>query len=94
MTTGNGLSSESGGRPVDLLLTHGRVITMDEQRRILRDGAIAVDQGRIVAVGPAHEVSPLVQARETRDLEGALVHPGYVDAHVHPHSPARSGGAA
>ena len=84
MTDANGLSSERGGRPVDLLLTHGRVITMDEQRRILRDGAIAIDQGRIVAVGPAHEVSPSVRARERRDLKGAMVHPGYVDAHVHP----------
>ena len=70
-------------RPVDLLLDHGGVITMDDERRVLRDGAIAISDGRIVAVGPSSEVAPTVRAAERRDLNGALVHPGYVDAHVH-----------
>ena len=69
---------------VDLLLRHGRVITMDRERRILVDGAIAIADGRIVAVGPDREVAPAVHAVATRDLQGALVHPGLVDAHVHP----------
>jgi cytosine/adenosine deaminase-related metal-dependent hydrolase len=68
---------------VDLLLRHGRVITMDGQRRILVDGAIAIDGGRIVGAWPDREVAAGLQARETRDLRGALVHPGLVDAHVH-----------
>ena len=70
---------------VDLLLRHGRVITMDAERRILVDGAVAIGGGRIVAVGPDREVGEGAAgaARETRDLRGALVHPGLIDAHVH-----------
>ena len=80
----NSISQESTALQVDLVLTHGGVITMDEERRVLRDGAVAIDGGRIVAVGPAAEVASRVQAAEVRDLKGAIVHPGFVDAHVHP----------
>src|SRR5688572_25189973 len=73
-----------GTKPVDLLLRHGRIVTLDPERRILVDGAIAIDGGQIVGVAPEREVPPWLTARETRDLRGALVHPGLVDAHVHP----------
>ena len=36
---------------IDLLVTRGVVITMDAQRHIFSDGAVAIDKGRIVAVG-------------------------------------------
>ena len=77
---------KTGPRPwsADLLLNHAGIITMDADRRILRDGSIAVSDGRIVAVGPTAEVAPEIKASEIRDMKGALIHPGLVDAHVHP----------
>ena len=71
------------GARVETLLRHGVVVTMDEERRILGDGAIAVDCGRIVAVGRDADVANEFEASLVRDLRGALVHPGLVDAHVH-----------
>ena len=68
---------------VDLLLRHGRVITMDAHRRILVDGAIAIRAGRIVAAGPDREVSTRFRAKAVRDLAARIVHPGFVDAHTH-----------
>ena len=68
---------------VDLLLRHGHVITMDTERRILVDGAIAVRDGRIVAAGPDREVGVAYEGADEQDLGGALVHPGLVDPHVH-----------
>ena len=41
--------------PVDLLI-EGTVITMDPQRRVIRDGAVAVRGDRILAVGEAGEL--------------------------------------
>ena len=67
----------------DLLLRHGRIVTMDPERRVLVDGAIAVRGGEIVAAGPDREVAPRFTAPAVRELNGALVHPGFVDAHVH-----------
>ena len=68
---------------VETLLRHGVVLTMDEQRRIFSDGAIAVDSGRIVAVGRDRDLVCDFDASQARDLQGALVHPGLVDAHLH-----------
>ena len=68
---------------VDLLLRHGRILTIDARRRVLVDGAIAVRNGTIVAVGPDGQVATGTGAACVRDLKGALVHPGLVDAHVH-----------
>ena len=56
---------------------------MDARRRILVDGAVAIRSGMIVRAGPDREVAPATVAGVTRDLRGALVHPGLVDAHVH-----------
>lgn len=67
----------------DLLLRHGRIVTMDKDRTILPDGAIAVLGGRIVGIGPDREIAPKVDAGATRDLGGALTHPGLIDAHAH-----------
>ena len=46
-------------------------------------GAVAVDNGRIVAVGSSAEVEARYQGRETIDATGRLVSPGLVDPHSH-----------
>ncbi len=68
---------------VDLLITNGVIITVDAQRRILMGGAIAVDKGRIVDVGLSRAIEGTYKARNRIDAKGAVVHPGYVDCHVH-----------
>lgn len=69
--------------PPDLVLLGGRVLTMDARRT--RVEAVAVDQGRIVSVGPSAAVRRLAGPR-TRvvELAGRTVLPGFQDAHVHP----------
>lgn len=65
----------------DLLFRGGPVFTADPVRR--RAGAVAVKDGRILAVGDDLEelVGP---ATERVDLGGRLLTPGFRDAHVHP----------
>ena len=69
--------------PVDLLIRGGWVVTMDAERRIYRDGAIAVIGDRIHAVGPSAEVAAAVVARETIDGSRFVLTPGFVNCHVH-----------
>lgn len=37
---------------IDLLLVNGVVVTMNPDRAIFEDGAVAIDGDRLVAVGP------------------------------------------
>ena len=67
---------------VDTILIHGYVITVDETRRILKDGAIAIRDGKIVEVNQTDQVLAQYQG-EIYDCKGGVVHPGLVDAHEH-----------
>ncbi|WP_439571123.1 amidohydrolase family protein [Sphingomonas sp.] len=68
----------------DLLVTHSWVVTMDADRRIFRDGALAIAGDRIVAVGPSDLVERSVVAREVIDgRDRYVVTPGMVNCHVH-----------
>jgi 5-methylthioadenosine/S-adenosylhomocysteine deaminase len=68
---------------IDLLLTGGTVVTVDADRRVLLEGAVAIDRGRIVAVGPADEIGRQHEATRTIDCRGKAVLPGLIDAHGH-----------
>jgi 5-methylthioadenosine/S-adenosylhomocysteine deaminase len=68
---------------IDLLITGGTVITMDAQRLVLDDGAIAVRADAIVAVGPRAEIESKYQAAKVVDARGAIVMPGLINGHSH-----------
>jgi predicted amidohydrolase YtcJ len=73
---------EQGTAPADLVVTGGRVWTQDPARPWAE--ALAVRDGRIVAVGTADEVAATVGPdTEVHELTGAMVMPGLVDGHVH-----------
>ncbi len=52
---------------------------------VIRDGAILVRNGMIVAVGPSSKVEKLTESKnaERVDVGGRVVLPGFVDAHTH-----------
>jgi predicted amidohydrolase YtcJ len=68
--------------PADLVLLNGRVLTVDEHFSTAE--ALAVRDGRFVAVGTNEEVRPHIGPR-TRVIEaaGRTVLPGIIDSHVH-----------
>lgn len=68
--------------PPDLILHHGRIITVDARDRVVE--AIAIRGDRIVAVGSDAEVLRLAGTNTRRiDLAGRAVTPGLLDAHSH-----------
>lgn len=68
--------------PADLVLTGGVVHTLDPARPTAV--AVAVRDGRIIAVGSAAEIGLLVgEGTELTELAGAVVYPGFTDAHMH-----------
>src|SRR5438270_960089 len=68
---------------VDLIVSGGTVVTMDRERRVIEDGAVAVRGGRIVAVGKRSDVVSQYAAREAVDATGRAVIPGLINGHTH-----------
>jgi predicted amidohydrolase YtcJ len=68
--------------PVDVILTGGKVITVDERFTIGQ--AIAVKGERVVAVGSDQDITSLAGPATRRiDLAGRAVVPGMIDNHAH-----------
>ncbi len=68
--------------PADRIFTGGPVLTMDDAQP--RAGAVAVTDGRIVAVGTAEEIEAYRgEGTEVTDLAGRALVPGFFDAHGH-----------
>jgi cytosine/adenosine deaminase-related metal-dependent hydrolase len=78
-------SSNGTGRkkPCDLLIHNAYLITLDPKRRVFPSGAIAVTGTRITAVGPEREILGKHESSRMFDAHGAVVHPGFIDPHVH-----------
>ncbi len=68
----------------DLMITGADILTMVPGDTLLQDGAVAVENGRIVAVDSGPALRPLVDSH-TRVLVagGRTVLPGFFDTHVH-----------
>ncbi|MGY4976707.1 amidohydrolase [Streptomyces sp. 900105755] len=69
--------------PADLLVHGGDVLAVDDAGTLVRDGAVAVRDGEILAVGPAAELRARYTAADTLDAAGCLVMPGLVNTHTH-----------
>jgi len=75
-------SQSSTVSPVDLVLTNGRVVTVEESQPEAQ--AIAITGDRIVAVGSSGDIRPYVgPATKVVDVSGQLVIPGFVEGHGH-----------
>jgi imidazolonepropionase len=50
---------------------------------LIEDGAVAVDEGKLVAVGPSGQIRARYRGLEETDARGHVVLPGLVDPHTH-----------
>lgn len=69
--------------PADILITRGTVITMDPERRVLENGAVAIVEDRIAAIGPSEELEARFAPRQLLDAGRSVVMPGLIDGHGH-----------
>ena len=68
---------------VNTLIIGAAVVTMNERFEVIRDGAVAVRDGKIVAVGPRDQMVAAYEAGETVECPGQYLLPGLVNAHTH-----------
>ncbi|MFB6301087.1 MAG: amidohydrolase family protein [Halobacteriales archaeon] len=67
----------------DTLLVGGVVVTVDEQRRVLDPGAVAIAHDEIVAVDDREAMLERYPDAERIDLKDTIVMPGLIDTHGH-----------
>lgn len=67
----------------DTLVTDTLVVTMDDERRVITDAAIAIKDGRIAAVGKTAAITQQWRADDVLDGRRFVVTPGLVNTHVH-----------
>jgi cytosine/adenosine deaminase-related metal-dependent hydrolase len=67
----------------DIIITNGIVVTIDPQRRVIENGAVAIEKDRIVAVGTTEEVLAAHQAATIIDASHKIIMPGLIDGHAH-----------
>ena len=76
------IPARAGTTPADLILTNGKIITVDPAFTIAQ--AIAIAGDRIVAVGPDAAMAAMASpATRVVDLKGKAVIPGITDGHAH-----------
>ncbi|MEQ8953209.1 MAG: amidohydrolase, partial [Gammaproteobacteria bacterium] len=71
---------DSSVTEVDLVLTNGKVVTVDDNFTIA--DTLVVDNGQIVAAGGS-DLMQRYSAAQTIDLDGKMLMPGFVDSHTH-----------
>jgi 5-methylthioadenosine/S-adenosylhomocysteine deaminase len=67
----------------DLIVAGGDIVTMNRERDVLTEGAVAIAGGRILAVGTTTELRAAHPAAAVLDASGCVVTPGLIDAHRH-----------
>lgn len=74
---------------IERILYNGNIITQDEKEK--RASAVAISNGRIIAVGMDDDILELATAGTKKEnLEGQTIIPGLIDAHLHWQWTARS----
>jgi 5-methylthioadenosine/S-adenosylhomocysteine deaminase len=76
-------SAQPPKQKVDLIVTGGLVVTMDQARTVYENGAVAVSGDIMVAAGPRADIEASYSGSQTVDATGKLVMPGLINGHTH-----------
>jgi len=68
---------------IDLIVKGDHIVSMDPAGTLIENGAIAIDEGLIIAIGSATDIEADYSAVETLDGNNRVVLPGLVNGHSH-----------
>ncbi len=68
---------------VDLVITGGKILLLDEQNTTLENASIAIDKCYIIAIGSSFDITKKYSGKKIIDAENSLIMPGFVNCHTH-----------
>jgi 5-methylthioadenosine/S-adenosylhomocysteine deaminase len=77
------LSACAAAEQADWIWSARYVVTMDGERRVIDNGAVAVQGERIAAVGKRTDIDRKFRTNKRLDLAEGLIAPGLINAHTH-----------
>jgi len=70
-------------KSIDLIISGGTIVTMNAEKRLIENGAVAVEKSEIIAVGTANEIARKFVAKQTINATNKVVIPGLINTHTH-----------
>jgi len=70
-------------RDDEIIIKGGTVVTVDDKRRIIKDGAVVVKNDRIIFVGKRDDALKEYKADKIIDASKKIIFPGFVNSHTH-----------
>ncbi len=70
-------------KQADTLIFNATLVTVDARSTLIENGALAVSNGRIAALGETASILADYRADEMLDAGGRIVMPGLIDTHAH-----------
>jgi len=68
---------------VDIVISGGRILTMDEKDTRIQNGSVAIQGDTIAAVGNKIDIENKYRGKQTIDAKDSIVMPGLINAHTH-----------
>ncbi len=76
-------TSSATKEAIDLIVMGDYVVTMNEHSEVFRQGAVAVHDGKIIAVDTAQSITKRYQATTQIAGDGKILLPGLINGHTH-----------
>jgi len=67
----------------DIMIKGGTIVTMDEKRRIIRDGSVVIRKNIIAAVGKTDYLTKKYSSDVVLNAKGKVIMPGLINCHQH-----------
>ena len=68
---------------IDLLISNGTLVTMDDKRRMISNGGIAIEKGVIIDIGDNSDIMKKYDAKRVLEADKKVILPGLIDTHGH-----------
>jgi 5-methylthioadenosine/S-adenosylhomocysteine deaminase len=68
---------------MNILIKNGIIFTMDNDRKVLSNGAVLIQNDKIAAIGKIDDYKEISEDTKIIDANGKVVLPGFINAHTH-----------